>query len=483
MPYGNSEASSCLTCGESFPHLKKLSEHIKKIHRISPQSYYVKYFCNNVVPSCPLCGAEPRYVSLSEGFKKYCKDHAVAAMSAGGMAGGQAPAWNKGKTKETDPRVLEQALKMTGSGNHFFGKKHSDAARMKNAQAHRLKFNEVLSRISKEVPSIDVLSDWRSYDTQDSLLRVSCKICNSCDDVSLFNLKRCWRCKKCNPIGSRQQLEVSVFVKSFGFNVIDSTRSVIPPLELDIWVPEKNIAIEYHGLYWHSNSTSDAFDKKRHRTKYEECRAKGIKLIQIFSDEWTGKNDICKSIIKNALGKNDTVLNARDCIVERIEIETAKKFLDTTHISGYTRSKHKLGLIHKKLGLVGVATTRTPIQTKWGHVSELARLAFLPGVTVRGGASKLLSVVKKLAISDGFEGVLSYADLRFGDGSVYLKCGMEEKEESKLNYWYTDGHVRFDRFEFRARPDKPETEVAKDAGVMQVWGAGNKVFVWKQEEG
>lgn len=106
-------------------------------------------------------------------------------------------------------------------------------------------------------------------------------------------------------------------------------------------------------------------------------------------------------------------------------------------------------------------------------------MAFLPGVTVRGGASKLFTHVKRLALEDGFEGVMSYADLRFGNGGVYSKCGMEEMEESKLNYWYTDGHSRFDRFVFRARPGKSEEDVSREEGVMRVWGAGNKIFVWK----
>lgn len=479
MPYGSSEASTCLSCGEAFPHLKKLSEHIKKNHGISPQDYYIKYFCNNVRPSCPICGGEPRYVSLRDGFKSYCKDHAASAMSAGGVVGGKAPAWNRGKTKETDERLLLQSVKMTGDGNPFFGRRHSDVTKMKNAQAHRLQFDEVVRRISSEAPTVNVLSDWRDYDTQDSHLSIACRTCGTHDEVSLFNLKRCWRCKKCHPIGSRPQLEISEYVKSFGFQVLDSTRAVIPPLELDIWIPEKNIAIEYHGLYWHASGTSDIFDKKRHRAKYEECRSRGIRLIQFFSDEWSLKKDICKSIVKNALGKNELTLNGRDCSVVEIETAAAKHFLDSSHISGYTRSRHKLGLVHKKLGLVGVATTRTPIQTKWGHVSELARMAFLPGVSVRGGASKLFARVKQHAIDDGFEGVMSYADLRFGTGGVYAKCGMEEMEESKLNYWYTDGHDRFDRFVFRARPGQSEEDVSRAEGVMRVWGAGNKVFVWK----
>lgn len=480
MPYGTSEKSRCSECNEEFPHLKKLSEHIKKIHKLSPQDYCIKYQYNNVRPTCVTCGGETRYVSLSEGFKRYCIEHKNIASSEAGKVGGKVKeTWNKGKTKETDERLLKFSAKMTGEGNHFYGKKHTDSAKEQNATAHRLKFSEVLKRISSEQPDIKVLSSWRSYDTQDSLLRVACEKCGTEDVVSFFNIKRCWRCRCCNPIGSKQQIDISNYVKSLGFNVENSTRNVIPPLELDLWIPEKKVAIEYHGLYWHSGGLDEIFDKKQHRRKYEVCASSGIKLVQIFSDEWIKNEEICRSIIKNALGKNEILLNARDCKVEEIDHVSAKEFLDSTHISGYTRCKHKFGLVHKEHGLVGVATTRTPIQVKWGRLSELARMSFSKGVSVRGGASKLLSVVKEASLGEGFEGVLSYADLRFGSGSVYEKCGFAEAGETSLNYWYTDGHRRFDRFEFRAKPGISENEVALEAGVRQVWGCGNKIFVWK----
>jgi len=482
MAYGTNKSCLCLICDEQFDHMKKLSEHIKKIHNLSPQEYYTKYFNNNLRPSCLICGGETRYVSLSEGFKKYCASDAKVAASMLGSAGGKIKkTWNKGKTKEDDARILEQSKKMSGEGNPFYGKKHLPESIKRNADAHRLKFDEVIGRVSREVSSVSVVSGWKSYESQNSLLRVACKKCLLEDDVSFFNLMRCWRCKNCDPIGSRQQLDISNYVKSFGFIVEDSTKKVIPPLELDVWIPEKMVAIEYHGLYWHSGGRESTFDKRRHRKKYEACAAAGIKLIQIFSDEWRDKEDICKSIIKNALGKNDVKLNARDCVVEDVDVTTAQKFLNDTHISGYTRCKHKFGLFHKTHGLVGIATTRTPIQGRWGRLSELARMSFASGVSVRGGASKLLEKVKSQAVVEGFEGVLSYADLRFGNGAVYEKCGLKYIGESTINYWYTDGHKRFDRFAFKAQPGKSEKLVADEAGVRAVWGSGNKIYAWKHD--
>lgn len=480
MSYGTSQDSICLECNESFPHLKKLSEHIKKIHGINSCDYYIKHFHNNLRPTCQACGGETRYVSLSEGFKKYCfNDRNIAASISGKIGGKIKKQWNKGKTKESDERILNISIKMSGMGNHFYGKNHSFSTKELNAAAHRLKFSDILKRVAADIPNITVLSDFAAYETQDSLLHVKCKKCEHEDNVSFFNLKRCWKCKTCNPLGSRQQVEISEYVRSFGFEVEDSTRKIIPPLEIDVWIPERQLAIEYHGLYWHSGGREETFDKRKHRKKYEECKKLGIKLIQIFSDEWIEKNDICKSIIRNALGKNEMKLNARDCKVVELSKDEAFEFLEKTHISGYTRCKNRIGLMHKDHGLVGIATTRTPIQKKWGKLSELARMSFSHNVTVRGGASKLLSRVKQLSAADGFDGVLSYADLRFGSGLVYEKCGFVLSGESSINYWYTDGHKRFDRFTFKAQTGKSENEVALEAGVRSIWGSGNKVYICK----
>lgn len=481
MPYGSSESVSCLACDSVFPHYKKLSEHIKKVHRLEPDSYYINYLLGGVRPKCTACDQEPRYVSLSKGFKKNCIQHAKLAMSIGGSQGGTAPAWNKGKTKETDDRLAKQAEAMKGTSNPFFGKKHSDSTKQKNAAAHRLDFEEVLRRIKDSVPNVNVISTWRDYVTQDAPLKISCTVCGTNDNVSSFNLRRCWRCKGCFPIGSRQQLEVADYVRSLGFEVINSTRDIIPPLEIDVWIPEKKLGIEYHGLYWHSGGREEAFDKGKHRKKYELCSAAGVRLIQIFSDEWMQRGDICRSIIRNALGSNQIKLNARDCQVKELDVTVAKEFLNRTHISGYTRCRHKFGLFHHEYGLVGIATTRTPIQEKWGRLLELARMSFAPNISVRGGASKLLKSVKDAALKCDFEGVLSYADLRFGEGEVYSRCGFSFVGESSINYWYTDGHERLDRFTFRAQPGKSEVEVAKSEGVRAVWGSGNKVYVWRPE--
>lgn len=374
---------------------------------------------------------------------------------------------------------------MTGPQNPFFGKRHSQASLDKIAQTKRLPFDEIISRVSSK--NATLLSPYSDYSSQNSLLSVRCDQCLTPDNISLFNINRCWRCRVCYPIGSTQQVEIFNFVKSLGFDdARSSARDVVAPLELDVWVPSKKLAIEYHGLYWHSGGKNGTFDKATHRNKFKRCNEAGIKLIQLFGDEWENKQDICRSIIKNALSANENKLNARDCEVKEIDQLTSRQFLEQSHISGATRATVHYGLTHPQHGLVGVTTIRQTRQArkdgakKWGDVYEVARMAFSPGTSVRGGASKMMSVIKQRVIDDKRAGLLSYADLRFGAGRVYESCGFSYKGTTRCNYWYTDGHQRFDRNMFMA--DKmnnlSENEVAFREGVRAVWGCGNAIYLW-----
>ena len=39
-------------------------------------------------------------------------------------------------------------------------------------------------------------------------------------------------------------------------------RDIIPPYELDIYIPDKKIAIEYDGLHWHSEIHNENKNRK-----------------------------------------------------------------------------------------------------------------------------------------------------------------------------------------------------------------------------
>ena len=64
-------------------------------------------------------------------------------------------------------------------------------------------------------------------------------------------------------------------------------------------MPKLHIAIEYNGLRWHSEEFNK--DKNYHLNKLIKCNEKGIRLIQIFEDEWIEKQEIVLKKIKHIL--------------------------------------------------------------------------------------------------------------------------------------------------------------------------------------
>lgn len=103
---------------------------------------------------------------------------------------------------------------------------------------------------------------------------------------------------------SKEERQILSLLESNNINKIKkNTRNIIPPYELDIFVPEKNIAIELNGVFWHSfDSIESKEQKQKHHNKYALCKEKNIRLIQFTDEEWHNKRQICESIIKNSIG-------------------------------------------------------------------------------------------------------------------------------------------------------------------------------------
>ena len=74
---------------------------------------------------------------------------------------------------------------------------------------------------------------------------------------------------------------------------IDILNESLNGKQLDFYIPSMKLAIEYCGLWYHSELFGYV-DRKTHKNKYFECKKLGIRLITIFEDEWLSKQNICK---------------------------------------------------------------------------------------------------------------------------------------------------------------------------------------------
>lgn len=465
----------CRECGNNHLTGKDLSNHIKKVHGLSGVDYTIKHIHAGNRPVCLSCGEATRYTAFQ--FKQYCLNCVSIASSEGGFKGGKAPAWNKGQTTLSDTRVAMQSKKMSGSGNHFWGKQHDDFSRTKISLSKRLGRQTLEERIIKRSNEFVCITPIEMYTSrQQQYLQFQCIVCNHVQEKTLQAFERGSLCESCHPNSSSQwQLEVEKWICDLGIEVKRADRTVIHPKEIDIYLPEFKLGIECHGLYYHSDAKKDN-NPKLHAQKAHLAQHAGIRLIQIFQDEWIDRKDIIKGMILHRIQRVKKHIGARKCKVVSLDSKLQREFFNTSHLSGYTPSKFAWGLEHEGK-IVACLSVRAPRQKKWLGWLEVARFAILPGCTIQGALSRLTKQALQLVASGTYRGIMTYVDKRVGWGSGYTTAGFMLVGETGPDYWYTDLSVRYDRFTFRARDGKSEIEIATERKCNKIWGAGSFIYV------
>jgi hypothetical protein len=108
-------------------------------------------------------------------------------------------------------------------------------------------------------------------------------------------------CPFCKTIISKGHQEVIDFTKSIYFEkiLINDRKTILNSetgkfLELDIFLPNINLGIEYNGDYFHS------FDrmKLRDNIKKQICEEKGIKLLSIQENDWKNNQEQTREQIR-----------------------------------------------------------------------------------------------------------------------------------------------------------------------------------------
>lgn len=96
---------------------------------------------------------------------------------------------------------------------------------------------------------------------------------------------------------SKGEDELYLFIKQLKENSIHSDREQIFPLELDIYIPDLKIAIEYDGDYWHSLPDM----KRRDNLKNKICKEKGINLFRVKESDWYNNKENIKENFRRIL--------------------------------------------------------------------------------------------------------------------------------------------------------------------------------------
>lgn len=291
------------------------------------------------------------------------------------------------------------------------------------------------------------------------------------------------------------KLETNIFEN---IHIIENYRDSINKQELDIYIPELKIGIEFDGLYWHSEEFKSP---KYHIEKTNYFENQGIQVIHIFENEWLNQRKIVESRLRQILNKTKFVIPARKCKVKQVSNEVTKIFLQNNHLQGSINSTINYGLYYtnpenNKEYLVSIMTFGT-LRKNLGQQQidgyyELYRFCNACNFRVIGGASKLfkhfIKIYKPIEI-------ISYANRRYTTSikpTVYDNIGMKFDSYTEPNYFYIDGDILHNRFAFRkdilitkygCKPEMTEREFMQDIMQMpRIYDCGNIKYIWNNSK-
>jgi hypothetical protein len=382
------------------------------------------------------------------------------------------------RLKVNDPekyaRCLEQSKETIKKANEERSKKLKKAIEEKIAE-----YNLVLIDETK---------------TEQSKLWLYTLLCKNCDTEFKFTRQyftdsKCTSkiCPTCYPRKSnvsKSEAEIFEYVTTLCDQAISNDRTILNGREIDIYCPNEKLAIEFNGLYWHSESvlTHTGRDKLSDYLKYKTLKEQGIQLITIFEDEWINRPSVVKSILRSKFNKMNTRIYARKCSVREIDVKEAKVFLNSYHLQGYNKSKVKVGLYYED-ELVSVMTFSTHNLSRKSYCWEIDRYAVKEGLIVVGGASKLFKHFVQLYDP---EEVLSYADNRWSSGNLYHSLEFIKEKDTNPNYWYflPNEMKRIHRFTLRKNSNDIQTlteyENRLKQGYYRIWDCGSSKWIWKK---
>lgn len=330
-----------MTCKICNREVQKLASHLKN-HNITAKDYYDKYIKSNNEGFCEYCGKPTEFLSLSHGYKKTC-GHSCAGYLR-----------EKSRTKE---QVEKSNAKRKATCQKIYGAefpmRNNDVVnKQANTNLERYGTNNVWnsdSPIREKVENTMIErydgvgwgskknfnKDWHKHNVQSRLKNIKdiekeynatsqtklvdkygqgflyAKIVPDDMIIHIRNVKLIknefipfieaytYRYKYGKTLPEKRIVEA---IKEFYDGQIQTgVRRLIYPQELDIYLPELKLAIEFNGTRWHSIELGTPVDY--HLSKSLTCRKIGIRLIHIYEFEDLEKQlQLIKELI---LGKDN----------------------------------------------------------------------------------------------------------------------------------------------------------------------------------
>lgn len=286
-------------------------------------------------------------------------------------------------------------------------------------------------------------------------------------------------------VANRSHFEQDIidWIKSFYSGEIANNTREFKKYEIDIYLKELNLGIEFNGLYWHSDTF---IPHKYHQNKSLYFKDKNIFIVHIYEWEWLNPKMQEKIMIylKNLILDERQTVYARKCKVNEIDTKIYRDFLEEYHLQGFIGAETKLGLYYngKLVQVMSFGKGRFGVKS-----TELLRLCTHKDYKVVGGAEKLFHYyIKKYNPTQ----VVSYCNIDKFQGNVYYRLGMKCDKINPPNYVWINSSTLDIKSRYQTQrhlivsdecDTRTESEIMRDLGYLKVEDAGTYKFVWEKE--
>lgn len=299
-------------------------------------------------------------------------------------------------------------------------------------------------------------------------------------------------CSSCSSNVSKAELKIREFLTQLNVEFDHSVPGLAGRREhVDILIKGSNLALEYNGLYFHSERVENSELTKHMESgwarshminKQNSCRKKGIDLLHIMEND---DEVIIKKLLINRLGKDPEKYFARVCEIKKTDSKAVdvKKFYDTNHLQGNATGCRVYCLTINDQIIAAMSFSRIVSNRVSAGTNKYELRRYATCCRVIGGASRLLKAF--IRGHQEIQEIISYSDNRLFNGEMYEKIGFTLLKESGPAYAYTKSGKVLRKINFKHsamatkknfdhNPSLSEKQNCSNNGWYRIWDCGKK---------
>lgn len=449
-----------MICPVCHKETSKFSKHLQDHGYNSPESAYVEIYLSGEAPKCCCgrCENKTTFISWHKGFRKYLrghnKNHEQKSSQGNNNSRPKRKSWAKGLSASNHRSLEAASLSLRST----LASKKREA---RNKKLNSLDINHCKEKILQYSSNFELIEN--SYDTAGNIVFVlKCLTCANIQRKNIFvalsNI-----CTVCDPAGAKSHIEIYRHARTIDADTVISCDNIIPPDDVDMFMPGSMLAIDYNRLYFHS----DLFKHRLyHAEKSRRAALIGINLLHLFEDEWRDKQTACKKHIE-MLASQERSIAVDEIVCVKLDSGVKSALMNEYHVEGDIESSHDIAAMLDE-EVLAVLSMRKPRHSAYDGMLEIVRYCCLHSK----GASKLLKLLAEYATCEISSSVYAVIDSRLGTGALYASAGFEKKRTLEPKFWWTDGHQRLARHKL----EKP----ADNASIVKIWGGDLSVFEYKK---